>query len=129
MTQVERMRKAGFTEDEIRDMLEADKRIDKGEKLFEQTAEQKRASKQAMNGMAKSQDAVNAYGKKVKRERKPNEIKRKIMQFVFDAIRVNSGCQPLAPNAELTNPERTIDFQIEGRNFTLTLTEHRAPKT
>lgn len=124
MTQVERMRKAGFTEEEIRDMLEADARIDKGEKLFEQTAEQKAVTKK----MTQARAAVNAYGKKVTRERKPNEVKRKIMQFIFDALRVNSGCQPLAPNAELTNPERTIDFQIDGRNFTLTLTEHRAPK-
>lgn len=128
MTQIERMRKAGFTEEEIRDMLDADKRIDKGEKLFEQTAEQKAATKKAMNGMAKSQEAVNAYGKKVKRERKPNEVKRQIMNWLrvlFEGLDANGEVL----NPVVTNPERTLDFQIDGRNFTLTLTEHRAPKT
>jgi len=128
MTQIERMRKAGFSEEEIRDMMDADARIDKGEKLFEQTAEQKRASKQAMNGMAKSQDAVNAYGKKVKRERKPNEVKRWIIQRVkilCEGWELNGD----ALNVNVTNLERTIDFEIDGRAFTLTLTEHRKPKT
>jgi len=128
MTQIERMRKAGFSEEEIRDMMDADARIDKGEKLFEQTAEQKRASKQAMNGMAKSQDAVNAYGKKVKRERKPNEVKRWIIQRVkilCEGWELNGD----ALNVNVTNLERAIDFEIDGRAFTLTLTEHRKPKT
>ena len=128
MTQIERMRKAGFSEEEIRDMMDADARIDKGEKLFEQTAEQKRASKQAMNGMAKSQDAVNAYGKKVKRERKPNEVKRWIIQRVkilCEGWELNGD----ALNVNITNLERAIDFEIDGRAFTLTLTEHRKPKT
>lgn len=128
MTQIERMRKAGFSEEEIRDMMDADARIDKGEKLFEQTAEQKRASKQAMNGMAKSQEAVNAYGKKVKRERKPNEVKRWIIERVkilCEGWELNGD----ALNVNVTNLERTIDFEIDGRAFTLTLTEHRKPKT
>lgn len=124
MTQAERMRKAGFTDAEIADMLEADARIDKGEKLFEQTAEQKAVTKK----MTQARAAVNAYGKKVTRERKPNEVKRWIIQ------RVKTLCEGWelngdALNVNVTNIERTIDFQIDGRNFTLTLTEHRAPKT
>ena len=124
MTQAERMRKAGFTDAEIADMLEADARIDKGEKLFEQTAEQKAVTKK----MTQARAAVNAYGKKVTRERKPNEVKRWIIQ------RVKTLCEDWelngdALNVNVTNIERTIDFQIDGRNFTLTLTEHRTPKT
>ena len=34
------MRKLGFTDEEIADVMEADKRIDKGEKLFELSKDQ-----------------------------------------------------------------------------------------
>ena len=87
-----------------------------------------KAWRKGLNG-AKSQAAVDAYGKThVKRERKPNEVKRQVMTFLHDALRINSGCVPLAPDAVLTNPERQIDFTIGGKSYTLTLTEHRAPK-
>ena len=124
MTQAERMRKAGFTDAEIADMLEADARIDKGEKLFEQTAEQKAVTRK----MTQARSAVNAYGKKVTRERKPNEVKRWIIERVkilCEGWELNGD----ALNVNVTNLERTIDFEIDGRAFTLTLTEHRKPKT
>ena len=41
--QVRAMRVLGMTDEEIADVLECDKRIDKGEKLFELTAEQEKA--------------------------------------------------------------------------------------
>ena len=46
MGQIESMRKLGMTDEEIADLLECDKRIDKGEKLFELTPEQEKASKE-----------------------------------------------------------------------------------
>ena len=45
--QIEALRKLGLTDAEIEEVLADDKRIDKGEKLFELTAEQEKASKQA----------------------------------------------------------------------------------
>ena len=109
-----------------------DREVDKGHKTeHDLTPEQEKNVKAWRNGLngAKSQAAVDAYGKThVKRERKPNEVKRQVMTFLLDALRINSGCCPLAPDAVLTNPERQIDFTIGGKSYTLTLTEHRAPK-
>ena len=45
--QIEALRKLGLTDAEIEQVLTDDKRIDKGEKLFELSAEQEKASKQA----------------------------------------------------------------------------------
>ena len=48
-SQLEAMRKLGMTEEEIADVVKSDEAIDKGEKLFELTVEQEKASKQARN--------------------------------------------------------------------------------
>lgn len=119
--------------DELREQADCawyDREVDKGHKTeHDLTPEQEKNVKAWRKGAAKSQEAVNAYGKKVvKRERKPNEVKRQVMTFLHDVLRVNSGCSPLAPDAVLTNPERQIDFTICGKSYTLTLTEHRPPK-
>jgi len=95
-----------------------DIQVDKGNPTpYDQTAEQKANSKAAMQGMAR---AVNAYGKQVKRERKPNEAKRELMQVLAAAL-ADYG-------AELTNPERQVDFTWGGVSYSVTLTAHRAPK-
>ena len=45
--QIEACQKLGMSEQEIAELAETDKRIDKGERLFELTAEQKQAEKKA----------------------------------------------------------------------------------
>lgn len=81
------------------------------------TPEQEKESQKARKGMAR---AVNAYGKEVKRERKPNEAKRELMQAI---------AQGLADyGAEVTNPERQVDFTWQGVAYSVTLTAHRPPK-
>lgn len=114
----------GCSEDEAREVVEADAAIDKGEKLFELTDEQKKASKKARATGTKKRPTAYKFEK---RERKPNEIKRWIIE------RVKILCEGWeqngdALNVEVTNIERSIDFNIDGRAFTLTLTEHRKPK-
>ena len=47
--QVVALAKLGLTDEEIKQVLADDKRIDKGEKLFELSAEQERESKKARN--------------------------------------------------------------------------------
>jgi hypothetical protein len=126
MNQIEKlMKNLGITREEAEQMMRDDEAIDKGAKLFEQTAEQKAAAKAACKGMAR---AVNAYGKEVKRERKPNDLKRWIIarvKVLCEGWELNGD----ALNVAVTNPERTIDFEIDGHSFTLTLTEHRKPKS
>ena len=114
----------GCSEDEAREVVEADAAIDKGEKLFELTDEQKKASKKARATGTKKRPTAYKFEK---RERKPNEVKRWIIE------RVKALCEGWeqngdALNVEVTNIERSIDFNIDGRAFTLTLTEHRKPK-
>ncbi len=94
-----------------------DIQVDKGNPTpYDQTIEQKAATKSVMQGMARS---VNAYGKTVERKRKPNDDKRHIMEILHAAI----------PDAELTNIERQLDFIYNGVSYSVTLTAHRPPKT
>lgn len=114
----------GCSEAEAREVVEADAAIDKGEKLFELTDEQKKASKKARATGTKKRPTAYKFEK---RERKPNEVKRWIIERVkilCEGWELNGD----ALNVEVTNIERSIDFNIDGRAFTLTLTEHRKPK-
>lgn len=84
---------------------------------FDLTPEQQAESQKARKGMAR---AVNAYGKEVKRERKPNEAKRELVQAIAEAL--------TAYGAEVSNPERQVDFTWQGVAYSVTLTAHRPPK-
>ena len=84
---------------------------------FDLTPEQEKESQKARKGMAR---AVNAYGKEVKRERKPNEAKRELVQAIAAAL-ADYG-------ASVTNPERQVDFTWQGVAYSVTLTAHRPPK-
>lgn len=85
------------------------------------TDEMREAEKRA-KAIRKNARAVNAYGKEVKRERKPNEDKREIIQTLDEAL-----CD-LVDNVTVVNEERTIDFEYNGVHYSVTLTAHRAPK-
>ena len=116
--------------DELREQADCawyDREVDKGHKTeHDLTPEQEKnvkAWRKGLNG-AKSQAAVDAYGKThVKRERKPNEVKRQVMDNLMGWAKALG-----LEGATLTNPERTVDFTVGGKSYTLTLTEHRAPK-
>ena len=63
----------------------------------------------------------------VKRERKPNEVKRQVIDWVrvmLEGFALNGKLDTVS----VSNPERTVDFTVGGKSYTLTLTEHRAPK-
>ena len=122
---IEKMMKIlGCSEDEARQLVADDAAIDKGEKLFELSDEQKKASKKARSTGTKKRPTAYKFEK---RERKPNEVKR----WIIDRLRILCEGWELngdALNVQVTNIERSIDFNIDGRAFTLTLTEHRPPK-
>lgn len=82
------------------------------------TPEQEKESQKARKGMAR---AVNAYGKEVKRERKPNEAKRELVEAIARGL-ADYG-------AQVTNLERQVDFVWQGVAYSVTLTAHRPPKT
>lgn len=62
---------------------------------------------------------------KTPRERKPNQEKREIITCLRDGL--FAGMQP--PEITVSNPEKTIDFTLNGNRYTVTLTCHRPPKT
>lgn len=104
-----------------------DAQVERGEETeYDLSAEQDKVAKEAMKGMAR---AVNAYGKEVKRERKPNADKREIIATVAKNLtRVCGEDCELPKDITITNVERQIDFLYHGVNYSITLTAHRPPK-
>ena len=115
--QIIAMRKLGMSEEEIADILEADKRIDKGEKLFELSADQKQAEKKMRQ--ADRKPTVYDFSK---RERKPNDSKRAIISALVECA------ENLADNGsvDVTNIEREFLFTANGVKYTVVLS---APRT
>jgi hypothetical protein len=101
---------------EAEEIIKADAEIDKGAKLFEQTQEQKQASKAYRQG-----DRKPTVYKLDKRERKADEDKRKLVELIAAAVAMVTENAPT-----VTNVERQIDFEFNGRKFRVVLS---APRT
>ena len=103
-----------------------DNEVDHGEATeYDLTAEQKKVAQDFCKGAR----AVNAYGKTVKRERKPNEDKREIVDTVAQNLhRVFGPNEEKVEEVTVANPERQIDFLYRGVRYSITLTAHRPPK-
>ena len=101
------------------EVINADKAIDKGVKLFELSEEQK-AVERTMKQADRKKNAVNAYGKKVTRERKADNDKREIIQCIDDAL-----CD-LVDNVEVINPEREILLYFNDKKYKLVLSAPRS---
>ena len=93
-----------------------DERIDKGEKLFEQTAEQKANSKKYRQG-----DRKPTVYKLDKRERKADADKRQLIALLCASVGEVADNEPT-----VTNIERQIDFEFRDRKFRVVLS---APRT
>ena len=103
------MKKLGCTEAEALEIIEADKAIDKGANLFELTAEQEKASKQARQADSKPRSKPTA------REKKVDADKLEIIQCIDDAL-----CC-LVDNVEVINPERELLFWFNERKYKVVL--------
>lgn len=110
-TQIQAMRKLGFTDEEIAEVMEADKKIDQGEKLFELTAEQEKASKQARQADRKPRvyDLDNTGGK---RNKKADAEKAELLEMLINAI---------PAEADVSNPEREFTFIYNGTKYKVVL--------
>lgn len=109
------MKSLGCTRDEAIEIIKDDEAIDKGEKLFELTAEQKKAQKAMTCTGTKKRTAV-------KRERKVDEDKAIVMDILTDA---------LVDNEILITKQKTeaeMDFTFRGGEYTLKIIKHRPPK-
>lgn len=107
------MRQLGMSTQEIEDVMECDRQIDQGAKLFELTDEQKQVVKK-MSGTG-----TKTVYQFQKRERKTDNDKREIIQTLDDAL-----CD-LVDNVEVVNPEREILFIYNDKKYKIVLSAPR----
>lgn len=106
-------KRLNITIDEARQVQEDDKRIDRGEKLFELPPELEAGAKKArQTGTRKVTE--------VKRERKPDEDKRELIQYLESSLEDAYPDLDLG-NITITNPEREMEFTYNGKKYRLTL--------
>ena len=106
----------GCTEEEAYEVIEADRKIDKGEKLFELTPEQEKASKKAR------QVARGTSTTPTKREKKSATDKAFLIGLFEEKLNEFGDVTDLV----IVNPERELTFTLNNRKFKVVLS---APRT
>ena len=117
--EVKRLMATGMTEAEARETALYDAEVEAGEATeFDLTPEQQKVAKKYTNTGTKKKTEYQFS----KRERKPNEGKRELIEIFKQALE----------NAQITptvsNIERQIDFVYKNEHFSITLTQHRQKK-
>ena len=100
-----------------------DKAVDKGEKLFELSAEQKKVAKKYAGTGTKKR---TVYKFDTAKKKKENPIKHKIITEIERFLNKNS--EICAENVQIINTERQIFFQIGSNDYELTLVQKRKAK-
>jgi len=90
--------------------------------IINETVE-KLTKKAKENGTAKVKAKSDKVRKPVKRERKPDEEKEKIIEILQNALK-NAGIA-----AEITNKSKIIEFSIENNHYKLDLIKKRPKKS
>lgn len=109
--QIKALKKLGLSDDEIADVMESDKKIDKGEKLFE-------LPKELEKGAKKARSAGNCKGyTKANREKKVDDTKRGLIELLTSVIAEQPACNSLS----VTNPEREFNFLWGGKKYKIVL--------
>ena len=106
------------SEEEARQLIADDEAIDKGEKLFELSAEEKKVAKAMVSTGTKKRTTTAT-----KRERKPDDEKQEIISKIADFL---SACDGY--DVEVIKKEREISLLIGTNDYSITLTKHRPPK-
>lgn len=111
--QIEKLMKAlNVSRAEALEIIETDKRIDKGEKLFELSAELEAGAKKARQ--------ADRAKEPVKRERKADNDKGHLIAVIAEALTAE------ADSLEITNKEREINLVFNGRKFKVVLSAPRS---
>lgn len=100
----------GLSEDEALQVIEDDRRIDRGEKLFELTEEQKANEKKARLTGEK------ATTKPTKREKKVDNQKQDIISTMVGSI-----INVFGVRVDVANEEREFLFELNGKKFKVVL--------
>lgn len=115
------MRLLDISEEEALQVIADDKAIEKGEKLFEQTKEQKAVEKKMrMTGERKTPTVYNFDTSK--RERKKDTTKE---GFISNLAEYLKEC---VEEVQILNPSKLISFKIGDDLFELDLKRKRTPK-
>ena len=113
------LRKMGLTDEEAKEVISADKAIDKGEKLFELTEEQKQAEKKYKNTHTRT--VKTAYGQTQTKERKTDPDKR----MLIDALAEKLENYADGGKVNITNAEREIELVFHDRKLKIVLSAPR----
>ena len=100
-----------------------DKAVDKGEKLCELSAEQKKVAKKYAGTGTKKR---TVYKFDTAKKKKENPVKQKIITEIERFLNENS--EICAENVQIVNAERQIFFQIGENDYELTLVQKRKAK-
>ena len=112
--QVEKLMKTlDLTEEEALQLIEDDKAIDRGAKMFDLDPELEKGSKKARQAPRKANSTPT------KRTKKEDTDKGYLISVIVKAL---AECDKV----EITNPERQIDFEFSGRKFRIVLSAPRS---
>lgn len=100
-----------------------DKAVDKGEKLFELSAEQKKVAKKYAGTGTKKR---TVYKFDTAKKKKENPVKQKIIAEIERFLNENS--EICAEMVQIINAERQIAFKIGENDYELTLVQKRKAK-
>ena len=117
------MKVLDIPESEAIQLVMDDKAVDKGEKLFELSAEQKKVAKKYAGTGTKKR---TVYKFDTAKKKKENPVKQKIITEIERFLNENS--EICAENVQIVNAERQIFFQIGENDYELTLVQKRKAK-
>ena len=108
--QKQALRKCGIPEAEWAELEATDKRIDRGEKLFELDPELEAGAKKARQADRKPTE-------RKPKEKKQDADKRSLIQQMVDSLENDFPCVP----CEIINPEREFSFTHNGKKYKVVL--------
>jgi hypothetical protein len=111
----------GISREEAIQLIEDDKAIDRGAKMFELDPELEKGAKKARQA-----DRKPTNYQFTKRERKENPTKAAIIAEIAKFLAENS--ENACENVTITNKERQIAFKIGENDYEFTLVQKRKPK-
>ena len=119
-----------ISREEAIDLIREDEEIDRmsmSEVDNDLTLEQKKAKKKATNTTGDKTKRSYTF---TKRERKPDDVKREIIDTIAHNLdRACCGEDLVSPsNIQIVKPEKEITFELFGEAYSVTLTKHRKPK-
>lgn len=117
------MKRNKCNREEAIDLIKYDIAVESDEDTEYDLTEEQTAN---VKSMMRKVDHAKTEGK-VKRERKPNELKEAIVAEIAEFLREDAQGQAYE-DVEVTNKSRMIAFAVGDKHFELTLVEKRPPK-